>query len=152
MMAERGDSPDRDSVDAAGPCMLRDRSRPAGFGRAHPLGVHSHGRGRAVSGVGLDDLVRGPVATSTPLRDTVCRPRTSRTIPVTCSAPMSTPVTHAAPMSILVSCADHISTRAACTAPVTNTQVISADTLGIVMSDLARQKSDNITASIHTLH
>lgn len=134
-MAERSDSPVRDG-DSFGPYTLRDRAHLAGFGRARPLGVHGFGRGRPVSSVGPEDLVGGPVATSTPLVDVDCAPFTSRATPATCPAPIFTPVVRAAPACV-------------CTH---NTQVVSTDTLGSVMSDLAKQISDNIAASIHTLH
>lgn len=140
-MAEGGDSPVRDS-NSSEPCMLKDGLHLVGFGRARPLGVYSFGRGRPMGSVGPDDLVGGPVATSTPLKDAVCGPRTSRAPPVTCSAPMSTPAAHTVPTF----------TQPMGPAPLPNTQAISVDTLGIVMSDLAKQISDNITASIHTLH
>lgn len=140
-MADGGDSPFGDS-NSIEPYMLKDRHNLAGFGRAHPLGVYSFGTGRPVSVVGPEDLVGGPVATSTPLKDAVCGLRTSQATPAMCLAPISTPAAHTTPAF----------TQPMGPAPMPNTQEISADTLGIVMSDLAKQISDNITASIHTLH
>lgn len=155
-MAEGGDSFIR-TADVVEPFMFRDSPRPAGSGRAHPLGVHSFGRGRAVSSVGQGNLVGGPVATSTPLRDSARRPHTDQAAhaaPAT-TQPMGvshSPVSHTAPMPTLVTHGPTDPTSATCSAPMPNTQVITADTLAVVLSHLAKQINDNITASINPLH
>lgn len=155
-MAEGGDSFAGDG-DVVEPFMFRDRSRLAGIGRAYPLGIHSFGRGRQVGNVGQVNLVRGPVATSTPLRDTAYMPCTDQATPAAHIAPAVTqpmgvahsPVTHTAPVPTLI--AHTGPSPATCPAPTPNTQVITADTLGIVLSDLAKQINSNITASIAAL-